>query len=131
MQGRIDIRRERLIGEIQKDFSQAYPYLKIDFYRVKGNAKYKTAEKLDKSMALYTADIHREGELVLSDTMTVLELERRFREEFGAYVQVSRKSGILWLETTMTDNWSLKQQNDNGRELSEPARSIKDEIDYN
>jgi hypothetical protein len=39
-------------------------------------------------------------------------------------VQVSRKSGTLWLETTMTDSWTLGQQNEHGRELSTPATKI-------
>ncbi|MEI9910895.1 MAG: hypothetical protein WDO71_15215 [Bacteroidota bacterium] len=53
--------------------------------------------------------------------MTVGQLEDIFQKQFGLQVQVSRRSGTLWLETTMTDNWTLKQQNDHGRELSEPA----------
>jgi hypothetical protein len=31
---------------------------------------------------------------------------------------VFRKSGNLWLETTMTDDWTLQQQNDHGYEIS-------------
>ena len=64
--------------------------------------------------------------------MTVGELEKLFRERFGANIQVSRKSGTLWLETTMTDNWTLKQQNEHGRELSSPEIKDKsgDEVDY-
>ena len=50
--------------------------------------------------------------------MTVAELEGKFRNEYGLEVQVSRKSGLLWLETTMTDNWSLEKQNEHGRDIS-------------
>ena len=126
----ISIRADRPIGDVQHDFTQAYPFLKIDFYKINGKAKYTTAEKLDKLVSMRSCNILREGELVVSDVMTVLELERSFRENFGVYAQVSRKSGTLWLETTMTDNWTLKQQNDHGRELSEPLPKVEDEIDY-
>jgi hypothetical protein len=29
---------------------------------------------------------------------------------------------MLWLETTMTDNWTLQKQNENGREVSITTR---------
>jgi hypothetical protein len=50
--------------------------------------------------------------------MTVIELEKTFEEMLGLSVLVYRKSGKLWLETTMTDNWTLAQQNENGRQIS-------------
>jgi hypothetical protein len=130
MKTSVTVRKDRLIGDVQNDFTSAFPYLRIDFYKVNTKSKFNTAEKLDKVVVLKNAGIFREGEIPLYDSMTVLELERSFREQFGAYVQVSRKSGTLWLETTMTDNWTLKQQNEHGRELSEPAKPVEDEIDH-
>ncbi len=67
------------------------------------------------------AGLVQRGELALSDNMTVGELEKKLQVEFGLQAQVSRKSGNCWLETTMTDNWTLKQQNDHGRDLSQPT----------
>jgi hypothetical protein len=37
-------------------------------------------------------------------------------------VQVFRKSGNVWLETSATDAWSLKQQNQEGMDLSTEFR---------
>jgi hypothetical protein len=37
---------------------------------------------------------------------------------FGVPVQILRKSGKIWLETTMTDHWTLLQQNQHGEEIS-------------
>ena len=54
------------------------------------------------------------------DTTTVHDLETGFRERFGLSVHVFRKSGNLWIETTMTENWTLKQQNEHGMEISKP-----------
>jgi hypothetical protein len=34
-------------------------------------------------------------------------------------VQVFRKSGKSWLETTFTDGWTLKKQNQEGIDLSQ------------
>jgi len=50
--------------------------------------------------------------------MTVKELEKIFEDRLGLSVLVYRKSGNLWLEPTMTDNWTLAQQNENGRQIS-------------
>ena len=44
--------------------------------------------------------------------------EKIFKDQFSLAVQVFRRSGNLWLETTMTDNWTLRQQNEHGREIS-------------
>ena len=52
------------------------------------------------------------------EEMKVKDLERIFKDQFSLAMQVFRKSGNLWLETTMTDNWTLQQQNDHGREIS-------------
>jgi hypothetical protein len=85
-------------------------------------------------MLLSAAGLKNNGELALNDLMTVGELENSLLENFGLNVQVSRRSGTLWLETTMSDKWTLKQQNDHGRELSEPVKSNKiikeDDTDY-
>jgi hypothetical protein len=50
--------------------------------------------------------------------MTVSELEKLCDEQFGISIQVYRRSGTLWLETSMTDSWTIQQQNDRGSEIS-------------
>ncbi len=50
--------------------------------------------------------------------MRVNELEQSFADTFGLGVRVFRKSGKSWLETTVTDGWTLEEQNNQGRDLS-------------
>ena len=50
--------------------------------------------------------------------MSVADLEKAFMNKFGLLTQVFRRSGNIWLETSITDGWSLKQQNDLGREIT-------------
>jgi len=129
----LQISQSRTLKEIQDEFNNEYPYLRIEFYR---NTEPGFARRhLKNSMPLTVAGLKQNGELEINDQLKVGQLENAFREKFGLLVQVSRRSGTLWLETTMTDNWTLKQQNDHGRELSEPAKSnhhIKDDdqVDY-
>jgi hypothetical protein len=128
----LSILQNKTLQETQEEFNKAYPFLRIEFYR---NTEPGFARRhLKNSMLLTAAGLKKNGELEINDSMTVGELENNFLEKFGLNVQVSRRSGTLWLETTMTDNWTLKQQNDHGRELSEPVKTntlIKDdEVDY-
>ncbi|MBL7744551.1 MAG: hypothetical protein JNN00_13860 [Chitinophagaceae bacterium] len=117
----LHISQSRTLKETQDEFNNAYPYLRIEFYR---NSEPGLARRhLKNFMPMTAAGLKQNGELEIYDQMTVGQLENAFKERFGLNVQLSRRSGTLWLETTMTDNWTLKQQNDHGRELSEPAQS--------
>lgn len=59
--------------------------------------------------------MHTFGWIDISPKRTAMELENDFRHIMGLNVQVMRKSGDLWLETTKTDNWTLGQLNDEGK----------------
>ena len=60
--------------------------------------------------------------------MTVGDLEQRFQDVYGLSVQVFRKSGKVWLETTVTDNWTLDEQNDKEQSLSNYLEANKEEM---
>ena len=122
----IEINKNRAIADLQYDFSRLYPFLKLDFYKnTSGKLGSIVKHKLNKTMLLNIAGNQKEGDLEITDFMSVGELEKTFQNRFGMAVQVSRKSGTIWLETTMTDNWTLKQQNEHGRELSLPAKTLR------
>lgn len=107
--------------EVQEEFNSAYPYLKIEFFRSRPKKAVPTtaANLLTHSLTIDEARrTHHNGHLELYDSMKVAELEQAFHDHYGLNVQVFRKSGSVWLETTMTDAWTLKQQNDHGREIS-------------
>jgi hypothetical protein len=109
--------KNRTLDETKDEFNRVYPFLRLEFYHNTdpGFAR----RQLTGSHLMLAAGLKKNGELDIRDSMTVGELEKNFLDQFGLNVQLSRKSGKLWLETTMTDNWTLKRQNDHGRELSE------------
>ena len=119
---RLLISGDRSIADVQKEFNSAYPFLKLEFFRngMKRQSRYHANLKIGSNTRLRDSWILRKdsGHLDLSDSMTVLELEESFIDQFGLSVQVFRKSGNVWLETTMTDSWTLKQQSDHAREIS-------------
>ena len=121
----------RVISEFQDEFNQMFPFLKIEFYEKTGFGAGKI--HLSHALTLKHAGLRHLGTIELSNTMTVAEFEKKMRDEFSLNAQVCRKSGSLWLETSFTDNWTLGQQNDHGKELSETRTSTRneDEIDYN
>lgn len=109
------------IRAIQTEFNSKYPYLKLEFFsrpHTTGKGSEKRYMKTDDAILQDFRRVTSEGDLSLHDQMTVAELETLFRDHYGLYVQVFRRSGKLWLETTATDNWTLHTQNEQGRELS-------------
>ena len=127
---------ERQITEVQEDFTSGYPFLKIEFFKngAVRQDRYPANQKIDHQQKLKHASHGKkdEGDLEIKDAMSVLELENAFIDQFGLSAQVYRKSGNVWLETTMTDNWTLKQQNDHGRELTIGIKTSNenDDADY-
>ncbi len=118
----IHIADDLSIRDIQKTFSERFPYLKLEFFsrpHQNGKGSEKKYMRSNDAMLRDFRLIHSDGSLTIEDDMRVSELEELFREHFGLYVQVFRRSGRLWLETTATDNWTLKVQNEQGQELSQ------------
>lgn len=129
------INGERLVRDVQQDFSRIYPYLKIEFFRMNGLNKDLALKqnqiRHDQQLRLAKGrEIHK-GDLVIEDTMSVQDLEKAFLSKFGLLTQVFRRSGNIWLETSVTDSWSLKQQNDLGMEITTGKKpGDNDENDY-
>jgi hypothetical protein len=125
----------RLVTEIQKEFNAKFPFLRLEFFQNRptvrpGYSVKKLITHNGKIGDVQSAII--DGELPIADDMKVGELERIFKDQFGLITQVFRRSGNLWLETTMTDSWTLGQQNEHGKEIStvSPKKSDPTFNDY-
>ncbi len=57
----------------------------------------------------------------IDDKRTVFELEDDFKKTLGLSIKLFRKSGSMWVQTTLTNNWSLKKQNEEGEFMSAPV----------
>ncbi len=111
------------ISDVQKAFSNTFPYLKIEFFKNQGIHHLLPG---DRSMVEAQQKI-REGSIEITGDMKVRELEQALDTLFPLHAQVFRRSGNIWLETTMTDDWTLAHQNEHGREISAPDKK-KDKI---
>ena len=117
---------------LQKEFSKHFPFLKIEFFREpcikgKGNSKDKM---ITTSETISSLQIKKHfGKISYTSSSTVAEVEEKFLSKFGLCMQVFRKSGNIWLETTSTDDWTLEQQNEEGRSLAQHLKIEKENPD--
>ena len=121
---KINIHDLRKIADIKEEFNAAFPYLKIEFF----SKRHSIGEGLDKRYILDVTETlgkfrtqHNSGVIEISPDMKVMDVEQLFTERYGLSIQVFRKSGTVWLETTITDSWTLEKQNAQGAELSKAA----------
>ncbi|MEO6303355.1 MAG: hypothetical protein ABIP51_09280 [Bacteroidia bacterium] len=121
---KITINDNRKIFAIQEEFNTLFPYLKIEFFskpHKSGGGSPKNLVKHNSKTLQECRTIHNKGEIAITPGLTVTELEQRFEDVYGLSVQIFRKSGKVWLETTLTDAWTLEQQNKQGEALSKVA----------
>jgi hypothetical protein len=107
----------KTIKAIQKEFHEKFPGLKIEFYaghHKEGEGSPET-EKIDPNALLKDLrTIESATDFTIDPDSSVAEFEQQFYRQFGLNVQVFRKSGNLWMQTTSTDQWSLSRQNRKG-----------------
>lgn len=118
---KIVINDRRKIFAIQEEFNKMFPYLRLEFYAKPSKANGAPATKFVSSDSKTLAEcrtLHNNGIVTIVPSMSVYDLEQQFRDVYGLGVQIFRKSGKVWLETTVTDAWTLEEQNRQGETLS-------------
>jgi hypothetical protein len=110
------------IQALQTEFSNHFPFLKIEFYSEaheagQGNSN---AKMLDANHSIgEVRKVHNTGHVSMHGNLKVSTLESSFKEVYGLNVQVFRKSGVVYLQTTASDHWTLSEQNETAKEHSE------------
>lgn len=120
------------ISSLKKDFNILFPYLKIEIFNkpnTSGEASAKNDMLKDEEIINKYSTINEPTILEIHPSNTVSQVEKMFEKTCGLSIQIFRKSGKLWLETTITDNWTLKQQNEHGELLSSKPETFKEEVD--
>jgi hypothetical protein len=121
------------IRELKKQFHQNFKFLKIEFFK-----KSHTFEQSSHKKDLYSIDTKLSEimnpkiseEIEFDESTSVFDFENAFKK-FGLNAQVFRKSGTVFIETSLTDAWSLGQQEKEGKMLSDLVENteIVDQID--
>ena len=110
------------VEEIKSAFSAIFPYLKWEFFTAPHKAKEGNTKKdmvAGNPKVCDLTDLKGNIQIDFSEQTTVQELEKKIEDQLGLHIQVFRRSGNIWLETTVTDEWTLSFQNEQGKELSE------------
>lgn len=113
----MQISDSRKLKDTQSEFHQKFPCLKLEFYEGKHEQGQPchANKQLDANLPIGAVrTVQTEGDLRISGNMKVSTLEDRFWEDYGLNVQVFRRSGNLWLQTSTTDHWTLAGQNGKG-----------------
>jgi hypothetical protein len=116
----IQINSRLLIGDIQKKFREAFPFLQLVFFRQPWNPMLIRLQP-ELSSAESLQHFHKETkprEFNITPKDKVAAVEQNFRDQYALEVQVMRRSGNTWLMTKETDNYTLEQQNALGLEMS-------------
>jgi len=131
---KIEVSKDKTIAEIQKEFSEFYPYLSLAFFTKQHEAYKGSPAKFliqDRNQALGSIEKKpHSGILFLEEEMPTWQVERLFEEEFGLHVQVFRKSGNTWLETSVSDDLTLEEQNIKGQQSQRHHFDYLDPTDY-
>ncbi len=107
------------IEAIKARFTDHFPYLKLEFYaKEHESGEGSTNDSIIPSTAHLSEirSVHNSGELSIHGNQKVSTLEQAFHDHYGLNVQVFRRSGDIWLQTTATDDWTLSEQNQTAEE---------------
>ncbi|MDZ4682585.1 MAG: hypothetical protein SGI94_19245 [Saprospiraceae bacterium] len=130
----LHIAPDKTVGALQTEFSDAFPGLKIVFFSkphraYKGSAAKFLVQEKDMPLKQLSPNI-KSGTLTLEPTTQVKELERLFEEEYYLHVQIFRKSGRTWLETSVTDDLTLEEQQVKAANSENVHQEFVDPMDY-
>lgn len=123
----LELRKSQRISELKAQFSASFPFLKLEFFKVEHDPMKPTAKKEminGDPMLVEISASFKGGKLAIKSSMEVSTLESMFSDFFGLNVQVFRKSGKVWLETSSTDTMTLEEQNRLGNEKESAAPTI-------
>ncbi|HIP37500.1 MAG TPA: hypothetical protein EYG85_11670 [Crocinitomix sp.] len=115
----LKISDEKKLKDIKQEFNAHFPHLKIEFFSEEhheGEGNSRMAMYDDKLQLKDIRKIHNEGELSIDGHQKTSTFEKNFHSHFGVNVQVFRKQGRIWLQTILTDDWTLGQQEHKGEE---------------
>lgn len=116
------VQKDMTVGLLKSIFAKYYPYLHLSVYS-KPHYHFEGSEKKNEvgdSIILSSLNPKmNDGEIKIHDQLTVDELESTFADQYGLSVQVLRKSGNQWLQTSATDSWTLVKQNQKAAEYHE------------
>jgi hypothetical protein len=114
------IEAEKPFEKIQEKFNDIYPYLKIEVLRVANTSMRGSLKKLHVcNKSKFEKSSTDKAFIIVNNSTTVADVVNQFCENLHLPVRVLRKSNNHWIETSLTDSWTLEKQNMAGKQFSE------------
>ena len=116
----IHINDKMTILDLQQQFNNVFPFLKLEIFEITLSSNGRSKSRIQPTYKQLGAcrRIHTDGILQVSVNHTVQKLVDALWQQFGISAGVFRQSGNLWIETSLSDTWTLKSQNEEGRIFS-------------
>lgn len=115
----IEIYDSQQLKEISRLFSNIYPFLKLEFYSKSHLWQEDSgiANKLDDGMTISEVSKKKNhtGYMEIHFWQKTGIVERYLKNRFGLNAQIFRLHGEEWIQTVGTDELTLEQQNEIGR----------------
>jgi hypothetical protein len=115
----IIIKKDSLVRDVQDQFTGYFPFLKIEFLKgsFEGRAFFKKEYATPDDFFKRIPSLKSEGEITLDFKQAISELEKHFKEYYGVSIHIFRKAGNVWIETTLTNDWTLERQNKEAEQM--------------
>ena len=130
----LSILKSATVSETQQAFNSAFPFLKIAFFtrshKEHGSSNAKFMVTKNNTVLGDIAGFRSEGLLAIEAYMRTWEVEKRVEEQTGLHIQIFRKSGNIWLETSVSDDLTLEEQNEKAFAQEMYQQPIVDPLDY-
>ncbi len=116
------ISKESQVRDLQNEFQSLFPYLKIEFYKdhqtsVIPAGRFETINPSSNLSLL--RKIKEPVKIDFNSSNKVSEVKAQLKTMLDLNTLIFRKSGSHWIETSLTQDWTLQQQNEEGKLLSE------------
>jgi hypothetical protein len=107
------INDQLLISEVQKQFTETFPFLRVNFFRPVWNSSFiQLQPKIAAGERLINLKkTGQDGNFKISPQDKIALVEQNFRRQYALEALIMLRSGNNWLITNQKDNYTLEQQN--------------------
>ncbi len=112
------ITENKSVAELKSEFNTQFPFLQIEIYKTKGDGAQMVYEPLKSHQKIKANANFPWHDIQINKEYTVKILKEYFTQ-MGFDILIYRKAGTVWVETTLTEAWTLERQNQEGEMLSQ------------
>lgn len=111
------IKPQDTIKSIQDKIQEAYSNIKIEFFskeHKEGKLTNVKFQYFNKDMNMESLGLKSEMSIEINPDTIIWDIEKKFEQLGNLHIQVFRKGGEVWIETSKSDQWSIGEANSLG-----------------